>query len=82
MSPKRRPVVALASSLWSLVSAWWNIDRIRVPHSRHADIRNSMDDERAPDDAAATARRQIKPPQTGNAQLSAKGTSIDRKFNS
>lgn len=29
---------ALASAVWKLVGAWWNVDRIRVPHSRRTDF--------------------------------------------
>jgi len=45
MSRLTAPFVALASCVWKLVSAWWNVDRIRVPHSRRTDCENDCVDD-------------------------------------
>lgn len=37
MSWRISALESLASAVWKLVDAWWNVDRIRVPHSRRAD---------------------------------------------
>lgn len=50
-------LVALASSVWKLVSAWWNVDRIRIPHSRRAGSGAQMlDDQNREVDSARTRR--------------------------
>lgn len=38
MSRRISALEALASAVWKLVGAWWNVDRIRVPHSRRTDF--------------------------------------------
>lgn len=37
MARRFESVIALAGSFWKLVSAWWNVDRIRIPRSRQKD---------------------------------------------
>jgi len=37
MARRFASVMALAGSPWKLVSAWWNVDRIRIPRSRQKD---------------------------------------------
>lgn len=37
MARRFASVMALAGSMWKLVSAWWNVDRIRIPRSRQKD---------------------------------------------
>lgn len=53
MIRRESAIVALASSMWKLVSAWWKVDRIRVPQSRRfeADEQNLEDQNREVDSA-------------------------------
>jgi hypothetical protein len=37
MTARDSRVRALAGSFFKLVSAWWNVDRIRIPSSRQKD---------------------------------------------
>jgi hypothetical protein len=57
MSRQSSALEALASSVWKLVSAWWNVDRIRVPHSRRADSPDqTLDDQNHEVESARTRR--------------------------
>jgi len=61
MSRQSSALKALASSVWKLVSAWWNVDRIRVPHSRRADFRDqTLDDQNREVESARTRRAMSK----------------------
>lgn len=42
---RQSAVVALTASIWELVTAWWMVDRIRVPRSRSADRSDTLADE-------------------------------------
>ena len=57
MARRFASVMALAGSLWKLVSAWWNVDRIRVPVSRQKDSRGTAVEQRIRDVDAARHRR-------------------------
>lgn len=60
--PSRNSVlVVLASSMGKLLSAWWNVDRIRVPHSRRADCgEESLDAQNREVESARTRRGTFK----------------------
>jgi hypothetical protein len=49
--------MALVGSFIKLVSAWWNVDRIRVPVSRQKDSRGTAVEQRIRDVDAARHRR-------------------------
>lgn len=56
--PSRNSVlVALASSMGKLLSAWWNVDRIRVPHSPRADCGEELLDAQSREVESARTRR-------------------------
>lgn len=57
MSRRISALEALAGAVWKLVGAWWNVDRIRVPHSRRTDFCNqTLDDEICEVESARTRR--------------------------
>ncbi|MFT5095424.1 MAG: hypothetical protein ACI8P0_002908 [Planctomycetaceae bacterium] len=61
MSWQGSALKALASSIWKLVSAWWNVDRIRIPHSRRADFgEQKLDDQNCEVESARTRRAMSK----------------------
>ncbi|MFT4558840.1 MAG: hypothetical protein ACKVII_25635 [Planctomycetales bacterium] len=61
MSRRSSALEALASSVWKLVRAWWNVDRIRVPHSRRADAGDqTLDDQNHEVESARTRRSSFK----------------------
>lgn len=58
MSTRNSVVMALASSVWKLVSAWWKVDRIRIPDSRTADNgRQNFEDQLGVVETARERRR-------------------------
>ena len=57
MGPRHSRVMALATSFCKLVSAWWNVDRIRVPVSRQKDSDVAIVEQRIRDVDAARHRR-------------------------
>jgi hypothetical protein len=57
MAPRHSRVMALASSFWKLVSAWWNVDRIRIPESRQKDSDVAAVDQQFHDVKVARHRR-------------------------
>jgi len=57
MSRRSSALDALASSIWEMVRVWWNVDRIRVPHSRRADEGDqTRDDQNRAVESARTRR--------------------------
>jgi hypothetical protein len=50
-------IVALASSMWKLVSAWWKVDRIQIPHSRRDDSGEGLLEDAVREVDSARSRR-------------------------
>lgn len=57
MGPRHSRVTALAGSFFKLASAWWNVDRIRIPESRQKDCDVVAVEKRIRDVDAARHRR-------------------------